>query len=97
VDVLTIQKQNIQIEYSDVENALKEMEISPESDVYEIIGNIMIKKNRERAVGTLTEKKNNLKMRLEFIEKQLRKTSKDAIELQKEILEINKEMSTKNE
>ncbi len=97
LDVLTIQKQNIQIELNDVENALKEIETSPESEVYEIIGTIMLKKERVRAVSTLTDKKNNLKMRSDFLEKQLRKTSTEAMELQKDILKLSKEKGGEDE
>ena len=97
VDVMTIQKQNVQIELNDVENALRELELNSESDVYEIIGNIMIKKERVRAVQTLTEKKNNLEMRLTFLEKQLRKVSEDAMELQKKILKLTKDQGGKDE
>ena len=97
VDVLSIQKQNMQIELNDVQAALKEIELSPESDVYEIIGNIMVKKNRVRAVDTLTQKKNNISMRLEFIEKQVRKTSEEAMELQKKLIDMNKEKGKEDE
>ena len=67
-----------------------EIELSPESEVYEIVGNIMIKKDRVRAVDTLTQKKSNLNTRMDFLEKQVRSTSEKAIKLQKEILEMSK-------
>jgi len=86
LDVLTVQKQTIQIQLADVENALREIELSPESDVYEIIGNIMIKKERARAIDSLTEKKRTLKLREEMLEKQIRKITEESKTIQKEIL-----------
>jgi len=87
LDILAIQKQNFMIELNDVENALKEIELSPESNVYEIIGNIMIKKNRTTAVDKLSEKKRLLTIRQESVEKQAKRLSEEAVNLQKKILE----------
>ncbi|HDD04914.1 MAG TPA: prefoldin subunit beta [Candidatus Aenigmarchaeota archaeon] len=93
LDVLTVQKQTIQIQLADVENALREIELSPESDVYEIIGNIMIKKERARAIDSLTEKKRTLKLREEMLEKQIRKITEESKTIQKEILKYAGEES----
>jgi len=86
LDVLSIQKQNFMIELNDIENALKEIELSPESNVYEIIGNIMIKKSRTAAIDKLSDKKRLLTIRQETIDKQVRRVSEEAIELQKRLL-----------
>ncbi|RLG17618.1 prefoldin subunit beta [Nanoarchaeota archaeon] len=93
LDVLTVQKQTIQIQLADVENALREIELSPESDVYEIIGNIMIKKERARAIDSLTERRKTLKLREEMLEKQIRKITEESKTIQKEILKYAGEES----
>ena len=91
LDVLTVQKQTVQIQLADVENALREIELSPESDVYEIIGNIMIKKDRTKAIDSLTEKRDTLKLREEILEKQIRKINDESKKIQKQILKYTGE------
>ena len=63
------QKQAFQMELSETASALKEIEKSTEG-VFKIVGQLMIKKDKQEIEKDLREKEKLLKMRVESIEKQ---------------------------
>ena len=63
------QKQAIQLELNEVNNALEELEKTSD-EVYKIIGNIFIKSDKKSLVSEITEKKKLLSLRIDSIEKQ---------------------------
>jgi prefoldin beta subunit len=81
LQMLLMQKQNIQLQASEIENALIEVEKSGKDKIYEIIGNVMLKKSKEELVKSLREKKELLELRSSTIEKQVDKLSEKASEL----------------
>ena len=86
LQVLLMQKQNVQVQQSEIEHALREIEKSGKEDgVFEVIGNIMIKQDRKDITESLTQKKKLLELRVSTIDKQLEKFQKPAVELQKEL------------
>lgn len=83
---LLMQKQAFQLESNETENALKEIKDSKE-DVFKLVGNIMIKTNKEKLEEELTKKKELLTLRLTSIEKQEKDFSEDLEKSRKEIME----------
>ena len=66
---LFFQKQAFQMELSETLSALKEIENSS-GDVFKIIGQLMIKKDKSEIKKDLEEKKKVLELRIKSIEKQ---------------------------
>ncbi len=83
-----IQKQNIQIRQQEIDNALKELKNNPKSTVYELVGNILIKKAPVELTKSLTDKKDLTDLRLESIDKQIDRITNKAQSLQKQLTSI---------
>lgn len=66
---ILLQKQAFQMELSETETALKEIE-SSDDEVYKIIGQLMIKTKKETINSDLNEKKKILSIRLKNLDKQ---------------------------
>tara|TARA_Y100000310_G_C20455298_1_gene702757 strand:+ start:437 stop:766 length:330 start_codon:yes stop_codon:yes gene_type:complete len=66
---LLMQKQAFQMEVNEVDSALKELERSGE-DVFKIIGQLMVKANKEDTKKDLDEKQKTLNLRMETLDKQ---------------------------
>ncbi len=66
---LLIQKQFFQIEIAETESALKELENSGD-EVFKIIGQLMVKSEKEKIIKELLDKKKLLELRLKSIENQ---------------------------
>ncbi len=64
-----MQKQNFQIELNEVSTALTEIQ-QTKNDVFRIIGQIMVKSNKDTLKKELSEKKDLLQLRMKAIEKQ---------------------------
>lgn len=69
LQAILLQKQAFELELSETENALAEISKS-NSDVYKIVGNIMIKFSAEDISKELNEKKEIISLRLKSLEKQ---------------------------
>lgn len=85
LQLIMLQKQNLQAQIVEVENAIRELEKTKNKDAYEIIGNIMVKKQKKELEKSLKEKKEILELRFSTIEKQQEKLSKAATELQEKL------------
>ena len=81
---LIMQKQNLQSQSLEIENALVESNDSEE--VYKITGQIMIKTNKDKLIKELKEKKELLDKRVDTIEKQEEKLRENLLPLQEEIM-----------
>jgi len=79
------QKQSVQLQTSEIDNAIKELEKTQENEVYEIVGTIMLKKDRKELEKALKEKKEVLDLRLTTIDKQLEKIESEARKLQEKV------------
>ena len=82
---LMMQKQAFQMELSETENAFIEIEKSKD-DVYKLVGNIMIKANKEDIEKELKQKQDLLALRLKSIEKQETDLTKELEELRAEVM-----------
>lgn len=88
------QKQQLEMQFSEVEQALGELEKLNESAIiYKSIGALLIKSEKEKVTTDLTERKELLKMRIEVLTKQddrLRTQVKDLQEkLQRDLRPIS--------
>ena len=91
------QKQQFQSQLLEVENALKELENS-EGDAYKIVGNIMLKTDRNKLLESLKEREDVLALRLKNIEKQESHVKEEAEKIQAEVMkEIEKNSEDKKE
>jgi len=79
-----MQKQSIQIEINEIDNALAELK-SAEGEVYKVVSGFMMKSTREKLTEELKEKKKLLDSRMLSLEKQESLLEKNAAGLKKEI------------
>ncbi|RLG18244.1 prefoldin subunit beta [Nanoarchaeota archaeon] len=92
---LLLQKQNLELQLSEVESAMKEVDKSMENEMFEIVGNIMIKKDRVTILDSLKERKELLELRIKSIDKQIGNVVSKLNELQSKILEKMKKEGPK--
>jgi len=83
---LLMQKQAFQMELSETQSALEEIEKAGE-DVFKISGQIMVKSDKKKMIDDLKNKEKLLSIRLNSFEKQEANLSEKAENLQKEILD----------
>ncbi len=86
---ILIQKQAFQMELSETKEALREIEKTGD-DVFKIVGQLMIKKDKDSIKGDLSNKEKFLDLRLKTLEKQeislseqLEKAREEAIKTKK--------------
>ena len=82
LQMIMFQKQNVQAQLAEIDNAIIEISKIKENDAFEVIGNIMVKKSKKEIEDSLKEKQELLKLRISTIDKQQEKLSKSASELQ---------------
>lgn len=86
---ILMQKQAFQMDLSETESALEEINSSGE-EIYKIIGHLMIKSDKKKIREELENKKRLLDLRVKNLEKQ-EKTSMEKIEsIRQEIIEKEK-------
>ena len=81
---LLLQKQAFQMELSETKAALKEIE-KAKDEVFKIIGQLMIKTNKDKVKKDLSDKQKILDMRIKTIEKQESTLSKKIEEIREEL------------
>ena len=79
-----MQKQQFQSQMVELDSALQELKTTNES--YKIIGNIMVKTDKEELTKDLEEKKELVDLRIKTIEKQENKIKGSAEDLRTEIM-----------
>lgn len=84
---LIMQKQSVQIELSEIENALTDLKKS-ENEVYKVVGGIMIRSDKATLSAELEEKKKILGLRVSSIEKQEKILEEKSEKFKKEINEL---------
>lgn len=82
---LLLQKQAFQMELSETEAAISEIEKSGD-EVFKIVGQIMVKTNKEEIKKDLLDKQKILNMRLKPLEKQESSLSSKVEELREEFM-----------
>jgi len=86
------QKQTVQLELNETDNALDEIKKADDSEIYKIIGGIMIKAKKSDLTKDLEEKKKLLELRISSIEKQEKLLEEKASTLKEE---LNRELIKK--
>jgi prefoldin beta subunit len=84
-----MQKQNFQGQFLELENALHESEKSEE--VYKIVGQIIVKSDKNNLVKELKEKRDLIDKKVKEIEKQEEKLREDILPLQEEVMKSLKD------
>ena len=85
------QRQSFQMQQLEIENALKEIEMSKEKP-FKVVGTVMVETTKESLKQELTSKKELVEMRIKSIETQEAKIKEKADSLQKTIVkELQKE------
>src|SRR3989338_8260639 len=85
IQSLIAQKQNFQAQLMEIENALKELSETKE-ETYKLIGNILVKKNKEDLINELDSKKEVINIRVKNINKQEEQIKEKAEKLQSEVV-----------
>ena len=85
LQMIMLQKQNIQTQDIEFDNAIKELEKLGDNSAYEVVGNIMIKKSKDEIKKSLKDKQDLIKLRISTLQKQQEKLSKDASDLQEKL------------
>ncbi|MCF7872259.1 prefoldin subunit [Candidatus Woesearchaeota archaeon] len=78
------QRQRFQAQELELTEALNEL--TEKEEAYKIIGNIMIKQEKEKITKDLEDQKELLKTRIQTIRNQEEKIKKESTQLQKEIM-----------
>ncbi|MFH2020961.1 MAG: prefoldin subunit beta [archaeon] len=79
------QKQQIQAQQAEVENAIAQLEDT--TQVFRIVGNIMVSSDKAKVRKELDEKKEFIDLRIKTMEKQEEKLRNKASDLQKDVLD----------
>lgn len=79
-----MQKQNIQTQSLEIENALHESKDAEE--VYKIVGQLMIKADKDKITKELQDKKELIDQKIKEIEKQEEKLREEMLPLQDEVM-----------
>ncbi len=82
---ILMQKQAFQMELTETENALSEIAES-KGDIYKMIGQIMIKTDKNKVESELKRKQELLSLRLKTLEKQESELTEESEGLRKEIM-----------
>jgi len=86
---ILLQKQAFQMELSETEAALKELNSAGE-EVFKIVGNLMIKTDKNKTKGDLENKTKLLELRLKSLEKQEDSLNQNVEMLREEFLKESK-------
>lgn len=81
-----MQKQNISVQMSEIKNALEEVTKAENTELFEIVGTVMLKKTKDELKLSLEEKKDILDLRLTTLEKQIKRFTEDSKDIQKKIV-----------
>jgi len=91
---ILMQKQTFQLELNETTNAIEEVK-KTEDSIYKILGQVMIKSDKEKVLKDLEEKKKLFELRLDALEKQEKLLGNKARELQSEAEKLMKQPETK--
>jgi prefoldin beta subunit len=87
LQVFAAQKQQLQIQHMEVENALGEVS-KTKKPVYSLIGGIMVERPTMEVKTELTNTKKEVDIKIKNLERQEKKTVDSAEEIQKEVTKI---------
>lgn len=81
---ILLQRQTFQSQFNEVTSALEEL--SAAQTTFKIIGNVMVKTEKEKLLSELQEKRGAMEMRIKKIEKQEETTKQKLEALQQEVV-----------
>lgn len=84
---LLSQKQTIQVQQIETENALEELKKQTTKEVYRIVGQILVNSDKKEVEKDLNSKKEIFSLKIKNIDKQEERLREKAKEIQKEVLE----------
>lgn len=88
LQVVASQKQQLELELSDTERALQELnKLSDDAVVYKSIGSLLVKADRKELIKELEERKELLNLRISVLTKQEERARERVVELQQKIQE----------
>ena len=88
LQVVVSQKQQLELELSDTERALQELnKLSDDAIVYKSIGSLLVKADRKELIKELEERKELLNLRISVLTKQEERARERVVELQQKIQE----------
>ncbi|MDP8012547.1 MAG: prefoldin subunit [Nanoarchaeota archaeon] len=80
------QKQAVQLQFNEIKRTIEEVEKSGENDdLYELVGQVLVKKKKSEILEGLKDKKDILEFRLNSLNKSIEADTKRLQELQKTI------------
>jgi prefoldin beta subunit len=83
LQTVMVQKQQLEMELVEVEQALKELEtLKDDTTIYKAIGSLLVKSEREKIITDLSERKDLLDMRTKVLSKQEDRLQSQIKELQ---------------
>lgn len=82
---IIMQKQAMQLELSEIENAIGELS-KAKDEVYKVAGNIMIKSNKENVLKDLKEKKDIIALRMKTLDSQEKSLAEKSESLREKVL-----------
>ncbi|MBU2590318.1 MAG: prefoldin subunit beta [Nanoarchaeota archaeon] len=85
IQTFMMQRQNFQAQQLEVDNALKELEIS-KGDCYKMVGSIMVAADKDKLKKDLESRKEIVELRLKNIKKQEDSIKEKAEKLQSEVI-----------
>lgn len=84
LSLFTAQKQQLQLQLAEIENAMRELETA-KPPAYKLIGEILVENSIDDLKKDLKEKKDEADLRIKTLEKQESKSRERAQDLQKEV------------
>ena len=78
LQMMLMQKQNIQIQKTEISASLEELNKTQDSEVFEVVGTILVKKPKEELKKKLSEKDETIELRMSTIDKQIEKLQEKA-------------------
>lgn len=83
---ILMQKQNVQAQQIEVDNALSEVEVA-KGDIFRIVGPIMVAGSKDKVVEDLKSKKEVVELKLKNLEKQETQIKDKSSKLQAEVMQ----------
>lgn len=86
LQMMLMQKQNISMQISEIKSALDEVKKTNNTELYEIVGTVMLERKKDELEKTLSEKQEILDLRINTLEKQIKKLTERSKEIQKDLI-----------
>jgi len=88
LEVVTAQKQQLEIDLAETNRALSELEkVDDQAVIYKSIGGLMLKTERKKMIDELTERREVLNTRITVLDRQEKRTRDHTQELQQKLQE----------